>query len=302
MFLHSVQNIYAYWQIYGGNFNKDSIRGKLMKKGELPENMPIKKFNEKGGENEEYKKFVEKFKPKKTTDDCYTPPEVYNVIADYVETEFNTRRADFVRPFYPGGDYEHFEYSPGQIVVDNPPFSILSKILEFYQARGIKYFLFSPHLTLFSNACRCGCAIVCNATIIYENGTMIKTSFVTNLNEENVIRTEPRLSDEIKTAQETVRGKRQKLPTYVYPDNVVTAALLGPCIARGLEVRIPKAEAYAFGNLDAMREARKKIFGSGYLVSDAYARRINDYKASKSIDKDTVFWQLSEREKELWKS
>lgn len=25
-------------------------------------------------ENKEYETFVEKFKPKKTTDDCYTPP------------------------------------------------------------------------------------------------------------------------------------------------------------------------------------------------------------------------------------
>ena len=26
--------------------------------------------------NETYEEFVEKFKPKKTTDDCYTPPEI----------------------------------------------------------------------------------------------------------------------------------------------------------------------------------------------------------------------------------
>jgi len=29
---------------------------------------------------ESYKEFVEKFKPKKTTDDCYTPPEIWDVI------------------------------------------------------------------------------------------------------------------------------------------------------------------------------------------------------------------------------
>lgn len=29
---------------------------------------------------ESYDEFVEKFKPKKTTDDCYTPPEIYEVI------------------------------------------------------------------------------------------------------------------------------------------------------------------------------------------------------------------------------
>ena len=34
--------------------------------------------------NEIYEEFVEKFKPKKTTDDCYTPPEVYKLIKDWV--------------------------------------------------------------------------------------------------------------------------------------------------------------------------------------------------------------------------
>lgn len=30
----------------------------------------------------EYDAFVEKFKPKKTTDDCYTPANVYDAVAD----------------------------------------------------------------------------------------------------------------------------------------------------------------------------------------------------------------------------
>lgn len=28
----------------------------------------------------DYEGFVEKFKPKKTTDDCYTPPEIYEAV------------------------------------------------------------------------------------------------------------------------------------------------------------------------------------------------------------------------------
>ena len=59
---------------------------------------------------EDYDGFVEKFKPKKTTDDCYTPPEVYEVVADYVSERFGVDRADMVRPFYPGGDFESFDY------------------------------------------------------------------------------------------------------------------------------------------------------------------------------------------------
>lgn len=35
-----------------------------------------------------YEEFVEKFKPKKTTDDCYTPPSVYAVIRDWACKEY----------------------------------------------------------------------------------------------------------------------------------------------------------------------------------------------------------------------
>ena len=58
-----------------------------------------------GGENTtEYKEFEDKFKPKKTTDDCYTPDNIYETVADYVATRFKVDRNKFVRPFYPGGD------------------------------------------------------------------------------------------------------------------------------------------------------------------------------------------------------
>lgn len=58
---------------------------------------------EKQTKFEDYSGFVEKFKPKKTTDDCYTPPLVYGAIANWVAKEYGLNKADFVRPFYPGG-------------------------------------------------------------------------------------------------------------------------------------------------------------------------------------------------------
>lgn len=58
--------------------------------------MNVKKFNN-------YEGFVDKFKPKKTTDDCYTPPAVYQVL-DYVKETYNLPDDTLVlRPFYPGG-------------------------------------------------------------------------------------------------------------------------------------------------------------------------------------------------------
>lgn len=57
------------------------------------------------GKNERYKAFVDKFKDVKTTDDCYTPPAIYEAVAAWVAAEYGIERERFVRPFRPGGDY-----------------------------------------------------------------------------------------------------------------------------------------------------------------------------------------------------
>ena len=97
--------------------------------------------------NPEYKAFVDKFKPKKTTDDCYTPANVYDAVLEWVCNEYGIDPDRVVRPFWPGGDYERFPYEETDVVVDNPPFSIVSKIVTYYNIREIPYFLFAPYLT-----------------------------------------------------------------------------------------------------------------------------------------------------------
>ena len=36
----------------------------------------------------DYEGFVEKFKPKKTTDDCYTPPHIYEAVLQWVREQY----------------------------------------------------------------------------------------------------------------------------------------------------------------------------------------------------------------------
>ena len=67
---------------------------------------------------ESYKEFVEKFKAKKTTDDCYTPENIYKVVCDWVVDKYNLSGMKIVRPFYPGGDYKNFDYSDDTVVID----------------------------------------------------------------------------------------------------------------------------------------------------------------------------------------
>lgn len=45
-----------------------------------------------------YNEFVEKFKPKKTTDDCYTPPKVYEVVKSYAVEEYGLENKKIMRP------------------------------------------------------------------------------------------------------------------------------------------------------------------------------------------------------------
>lgn len=85
----------------------------------------------------DYEGFVEKFKPKKTTDDCYTPPHVYDAVLEWIKANANIEGREIIRPFYPGGDYENYAYPDDCVVIDNPPFSIFIKIVRFFL--GEKY-------------------------------------------------------------------------------------------------------------------------------------------------------------------
>ena len=217
----------------------------------------------------DYEGFVEKFKPKKTTDDCYTPPLVYDAVADWTAQEYGLDRTDFVRPFYPGGDYESFDYS-GKIVVDNPPFSCLSKIIDFYVEHRIPFLLFSPTLsglTRYADKCT---VFPTGADIEYENGAVVPTSFCTNLDPHEIrARTVPALYAAVTAANDATRKeKRRTVPKYSYPPELVTAAAIYPYARYGIEFVIPREESMRVTRLDAQIPSKKSIFGCGWLISE----------------------------------
>ena len=241
-------------------------------------------------DNAEYAEFTEKFKPKKTTDDCFTPPEVYAAVLDWATQEYGiTPDTRIVRPFYPGGDYEKADYSGNCAVIDNPPFSILARIIDFFHARGIRYFLFAPNLTLFSKE-RAECNhVIANAQIIYENGANINTSFATNMGDVK-IHVSGELNRRIREAQERAkREKKKELPKYAYPMNVCSAALLGKIAVCGIDLRIRTEDAQFIRALDTQRAEGKTIFGGGFLLSDRAA-------AERAA---AIEWGLSDRERAI---
>jgi len=223
--------------------------------------------------NDEYNEFLDKFELKKTTDDCYTPDLVYEAVAEWVRKEYGVKRSQMVRPFYPGGDYQKERYAKGAVVVDNPPFSILAEILNYYHDNGIRFFLFAPTLTLFSSSASTCCAIPTGASVIYENGASVNTSFLTNLEDPQIrTRTAPTLYKAVQEASDAVRQEMHKeLPKYSYPDEVITAPMLARWSHYDIDFRVSVAESMQVSALDAQKEFGKAIYGKGYLLSERAA-------------------------------
>ena len=248
-------------------------------------------------DNDEYNEFLDKFEPKKTTDDCYTPDLIYDAVAKWVENEYGVGRDCFVRPFYPGGDYERYKYPPGCVVVDNPPFSILSEIVRFYTGKRIRFFLFAPGLMLFNSATQHCCAVCVGAQVTYENGANVCTSFLTNL-EAPGVHSAPDLYAAIREANEAnLAAQKKSVPKYEYPAEVLTAAQLNRFSKYGVGFRASATEIVRIDALDAQKEFGKAIYGDGYLLSRGKAaEKAAAEKAAAQV------WRLSDRERAIVES
>ena len=232
-----------------------------------------------------YGEFTDKFKAKLTTDDCYTPEPVYNAVKDWTVKHYGIEGREIVRPFWPGADFETFDYPENCVVIDNPPFSLYDVILKFYTENGIDFMLFGPSLTLFKKY-DC-CYIVTNEIVTYANGAKVNTSFVTNLDKNYRILCDRELKDSINAAEHLQKVKKQDLPHIEYPQNIVTSAILGKT-AR-VDFRVRKEEAAWCPKINGER-----LFGGGFLLSDRAA-------ADRAAAIKKIIRQLGDGEIELLK-
>ena len=240
----------------------------------------------------DYEGFVDKFKPKKTTDDCYTPSLVYEAVLGWARKEYGIPEDALVlRPFHPGGNYEAEEYPKGCYVVDNPPFSKLSQIVRFYNAVGVRYLLFAPALTCMRLPATKLCA---GANVTYANGAEICTGFVTNLEPGTEARAVPELYEAVKEADDRSRKDRKKgtLPKYAYPPEVVMSNDLMKLSRAGVAFSVPCSESLKINKLDL--QGGKVLFGGGLLVSERLAA---ERLAAERLA--ATKWRLSEREKAM---
>ena len=254
-------------------------------------------------DDEEYQEFLKKFEAKKTTDDCYTPDNIYDAVRDWAVEKYEIGNAAIVRPFYPGGDYKSEKYPSGCVVIDNPPFSIISEICEWYVSKKIRFFLFAPTLTLLGIMRGAANYVACGCGVVYENGASVNTSFVTNMGDNKIVAAADLreiLDDENK---KNLKKLHRELPKYSYPDEVLTATMLCYMAAHGVSLEIGDRDVYFIRALDAQKASGKGLFGSGFLLSEkAAAEKAAAEKAAAekaAAEKvNTDIWELSERE---WK-
>lgn len=229
----------------------------------------------KGSRNDiftDYDSFVAKFGKEvpKTTDDCFTPPAVYQAVLDWLGTKVDLTGKDIIRPFYPGGDYQATEYTENSVVVDNPPFSILAQIIDFYIDNNVKFFLFAPYLTLFGYATRPVTMIVINGEIVYANGAEVSTGFLTNL----FPGIKAMASITLSVAIESTAPPKPRKTKYNWPANIVRMSNLSMCLGRGAETTIYDHECICLKQLGYLRDIGKSVYGGCLLVNDAVADRI----------------------------
>ena len=212
---------------------------------------------------EGYDEFVDKFKEKLTTDDCYTPPVVYDIVRKFVDEKVAPLKdRKVIRPFFPGGNFEDLKQYPKDcVVLDNPPFSLLSKILRFYHEHDIQFFLFGPHLTLFSahEIQELTYLPVC-APVTYENGAVVSTGFITNMTPGLKIWIPEGLRHSIREVQRNT----DPIDEYLIPSCVITSSRLGVIAGvKGCELKITTEECAYIKNLQSMEDAGKGLYGGG---------------------------------------
>lgn len=140
-------------------------------------------------------------------------------------------------------------------------------------------------------------AIVSYSEVRYENGAVVRTSFMTNLFGDAGVIISPELHRAIKAANdENVARKKKTVRKMVYPAHLTSAAKLG-----SLAVHLD--EDITIGRRDMAlvrgKVGDEKIFGGGLLLSDRAANQLaaahklaneNKLEAMRRLEEERDYW------------
>ena len=276
---------------------------------ELPEPPAPPKPRPRGGSQNpivfhDYDSYVAKFRDKlhaKTTDDTYTPRDVYEAVVRYVDGHLCPLEGrQLLRPFYPGGDYQRADYPEDGVVVDNPPFSRFMEIVRWYSQRRIPFFLFGPGMTI-GGVTACCTAVITGVAVTFANGAVIRINFATNLlPHEVVITTAHQLKKDIEACPSQHRPPM--LPKYRYPAHLLSVSLLSQIAQGDEDVCFTRRETALVRKLDGKPDGKKVFYGDHWLMSDAAAERAREAaeRARETAERAReTNVTLSEREREI---
>ena len=236
----------------------------------------------KRGRNEiftDYEAYVAKFADApKTTDDTYTPPDVYEAVVGWLSEKGKiTGGTRIIRPFYPGGDFEGADYPPGCAVIDNPPFSIVSKVCKWYVSRGIGFFLFCPALTSarLSDFCT---VIQIGVPIRFENGVRLPVAFASNMFGSAAAIAAGDLTQKIDGC-ESQKKDTKEIRKIQWPAEVLTVSALRSIAADGGAFELDRR-----CSVMVLKIGGEEIFGGAWLSAEAAkaAKAAEEAKAAKA--------------------
>ena len=239
-------------------------------------------FRPQRKETETYEDFVAKFKPKPKpkpkngSDECYTPTNVYECVYTYVRELFpQFNNMENLRPFKPNGDFTREDYN-NRIVIDNPPFSMLSNIVNFYQLNNIKFWLFGPTLTIMQYYGRYD-IVITKTNIRYANGANIPTSFITNMFGDDRIVLDGVLTERLNLSQNMKKTViKNKYPYVLSSSRLMKWVELEKVIVINKEDTLP------------IISSKYKPFGNGCYVREGVLPSINA-DTSKLTDEEFFY-------------
>ena len=246
----------------------------------------------------DYESFLAKFADNpKTTDDCFTPADVYEAVVKYVGTIIDLSDKVILRPFFPGGDYENAEYPENGVVIDNPPFSMFTNIVKFYTARDIPFFLFGNGMTI-AIIYRFCTAVIISEQITFENGAYINVNFASNLFGSKLITTAPLLDQYLRECPS--QKTKVNLPKYEYPTEFLHVADMQTICKGGIDFSVDRSEAIEIRSLDNYPKSSLS-YGPHLLITTEKAKAKAEAKAKAKAEatKNVIPIELSDRERRI---